>query len=142
MRFMMIVKATKESEAGVMPSEKLLAAMGKYNEELMKAGVLLDLSGLQPSSKGARVKFSGGKRTVIDGPFTESKELIAGYWIIQVKSREEAIEWAKRVPFDPGLQPGGEAEIEIRRFFEMDDFGPSEAVDRARELGKELEKKK
>jgi hypothetical protein len=142
MRFMMIVKATNESEAGAMPSEKLLAAMGKYNEELMKAGVLLDLSGLQPSSKGARVKFSGGKRTVIDGPFTESKELIAGYWIIQVKSKEEAIEWAKRVPFDPGLQPGGEAEIEIRPFFELEHFEPSEAVDRARELGKELEKKK
>ena len=140
MRFMMIVKATKESEAGVMPSEKLLSAMGKYNEELMKAGVLLDLSGLQPSSKGVRVKFSGGKRTVIDGPFTETKELIAGYWIIQVKSREEAIEWAKRVPFEPGLQ--GEAEIEIRQFFELEDFTPSEAIDRHRELGKELEKTK
>ena len=140
MRFMMIVKATKESEAGVMPSEKLLSAMGKYNEELMKAGVLLDLSGLQPSSKGVRVKFSGGKRTVTDGPFTETKELIAGYWIIQVKSREEAIEWAKRVPFEPGLQ--GEAEIEIRQFFELEDFTPSEAIDRHRDLGKELEKKK
>jgi len=139
MKFMMIVKATKESEAGVMPSEALLSAMGKYNEELMKAGVLLDLSGLQASSKGARVKFSGGKRTVIDGPFTESKELIAGYWVIQVRSKEEAIEWAKRVPFEPGLQ--GEAEIEIRQFFELEDFGPSEAVDRARELGKELGKK-
>src|ERR1700726_4401301 len=99
MRFMMIVKASKDSEAGVMPSEELLSAMGKYNEELMKAGVLLDLSGLQPSSKGARVKFSsGGKRTVTDGPFTETKELIAGYWIIQLKSREEAVEWAKRAP--------------------------------------------
>jgi hypothetical protein len=142
MRFMMIVKASKDSEAGIMPSEKLLSAMGKYNEELMKAGVLLDLSGLQPSSKGARVKFSsGGKRTVIDGPFTETKELIAGYWIIQVKSREEAIEWAKRAPFDPDVQPG-ESEIEIRQVFELDDFGPSQAVDRARELGKELEKKK
>src|SRR6059036_2600152 len=98
MKFMMIVKASKESEAGVMPTEELLSAMGKYNEELMKAGVLLDLAGLQPSSKGARIKFSGGKRTVVDGPFTETKELIAGYWIIQVKSREEALEWAKRVP--------------------------------------------
>src|SRR5262249_37894756 len=107
MRFMMIVKASKESEAGLQPSEKLLAAMGKYNEELMKAGVLLDLSGLQPSRKGVRVRFSGGKRTVVDGPFAETKELIAGYWIIQVKSREEAIEWAKRVPFDPDVQPGG-----------------------------------
>src|ERR1700681_787088 len=98
MKFMMIVKASKDSEAGVMPSEELLSAMGKYNEELMKAGVLLDLSGLQPSSKGARIKFSGGKRTVIDGPFAETKELIGGYWLIQVKSREEAMEWARRVP--------------------------------------------
>jgi|SRR6476659_335470 hypothetical protein len=142
MRFMMIVKATKDSEAGNLPSDKLLSAMGKYNEELMKAGVLLDLSGLQSSAKGARVKFSNGKRTVVDGPFTETKELIAGYWIIQVKSKEEAIEWAKRVPFDPGLQPGGDAEIEIRPFFEVEDFSPSEAVDRAKDLGKELEKKK
>jgi hypothetical protein len=142
MRFMMIVKATKDSEAGNLPSDKLLSAMGKYNEELMKAGVLLDLSGLQSSAKGARVKFSNGKRTVVDGPFTETKELIAGYWIIQVKSKEEAIEWAKRVPFDPGLQPGGDAEIEIRPFFEVEDFCPSEAVDRAKDLGKELEKKK
>ena len=142
MRFMMIVKATKDSEAGHLPSEKLLSAMGKYNEELMKAGVLLDLSGLQSSAKGARVKFTNGKRTVTDGPFAETKELIAGYWIIQVKSKEEAIEWAKRVPFEPDLQPGGEAEIEIRQFFEMEDFGPSEAVDRAKDLGKELEKKK
>src|SRR5207253_8744900 len=98
MRFMMIVKANKDSEAGKMPSEELLSAMGKYNEELMKAGVLLDLSGLQPSSKGARIKFSGGKRTVVDGAFTESKELIAGYWIIQDISLEEAIEWANRRP--------------------------------------------
>jgi hypothetical protein len=140
MRFMMIVKANKDSEAGVMPSEELLSAMGKYNEELMKAGVLLDLSGLQPSSKGARIKFSRGKRTAIDGPFPESKELIAGYWIIQVKSREEAIEWAKRAPAPHG--PNEDSEIELRQFFEMEDFGPSEAVDRARELGKELEKKK
>jgi len=139
MRFMMIVKASKESEAGIMPSEGLLSAMGKYNEELMKAGVLLDLAGLQPSSKGARIKFSGGKRTVIDGPFAETKELIAGYWIIQVKSREEAMEWAKRVP---APQEDQEGEIEIRQFFELDDFGPSEAIDRARELGKELEQKK
>src|SRR6195256_6109150 len=102
MRFMMIVKASKDSEAGVMPSEELLSAMGKYNEELMKAGVLLDAAGLQASSKGARVRFSGGKRTVIDGPFTETKELIAGYWVIQVKSREEAIEWAKRAPAPHG----------------------------------------
>jgi hypothetical protein len=139
MRFMMIVKGNKDTEAGKMPSEELLSAMGKYNEELMKAGVLLDLSGLQPTSKGARVKFSGGKRTVIDGPFTESKELIAGYWIIQVKSREEAIEWAKRVPAPHG--EGQDGEIELRQFFEIEDFAPSEAIDRAKEMGKELQKK-
>jgi hypothetical protein len=140
MRFMMIVKGNTDTEAGKMPSEGLLSAMGKYNEELMKAGVLLDLSGLQPTSKGARIKFSGGKRTVIDGPFTESKELIAGYWIIQVKSREEAIEWAKRAPNPYGED--GEGDIEIRQFFEVEDFAPSEAIDRAKELGKELQKKK
>src|SRR5580704_6878533 len=140
MRFMMIVKASKDSEAGKMPSEELLAAMGKYNEELMKAGVLLDLAGLQPSSKGARIKFSGGKRTVIDGPFTETKELIAGYWLIQVKSKEEAIEWAKRVPAPHG--EGAEGEIELRQVFELKDFAPSEAIDRHREVGKELAKKK
>jgi len=140
MKFMMIVKANKDSEAGKMPSEELLSAMGKYNEELMKAGVLLDLAGLQASSKGARIRFSGGKRTVIDGPFTETKELIAGYWIIQVKSKEEAIEWAKRVPAPHG--EGQDGEIEVRQVFELDDFGPSEAVDRARDLGKQLEKKK
>ena len=140
MRFMMIVKANKDSEAGKMPSEELLSAMGKYNEELMKAGVLLDLAGLQASSKGARIRFSRGKRTVVDGPFTESKELIAGYWIIQVKSREEAIEWAKRAPNPAG--EGKDGEIEIRQFFELEDFGPSEAVDRAREMGEALSKKK
>jgi len=134
---MMIVKASKDSEAGKMPSEELLSAMGKYNEELTKAGVLLDLSGLQPSSKGARIKFSGNKRTVIDGPFAETKELIAGYWIIQVKSLEEAIEWAKRAPNPQGQ----EGEIEIRQFFELEDFGPSEAIGRAREMEKKLPKK-
>ena len=113
--------------------------MGKYNEELMKAGVLLDPAGLQPSSRGARVRFSGAKRTVIDGPFAETKELIAGYWIIQVKSREEVIEWARRVP---APFPDQESEIEIRQFFELDGFAPGEVIDRARELGKELEKKK
>lgn len=138
MRFMMIVKASKDSEAGKMPSEELLSAMGKYNEELMKAGVLLDLAGLQSSSKGARIMFSGKKKTVVDGPFTETKELIAGYWIIQVKSREEAIEWAKRAP-NPHEQDG---EIEIRQFFELEDFLPSEAIERAREMEKELAKKK
>jgi len=138
MRFMMIVKASKDSEAGKMPSQELLSAMGKYNKELMKAGVLVDLSGLQASSKGARIKYSGGKRTVIDGPFAETKELIAGYWIINVKSKQEAIEWAKRAP-NPHNEDG---EIEIRQFFELEDFGRSEAVDRARELGKELAKQK
>ena len=140
MRFMMIVKASKDSEAGKMPSEELLSVMSRYNEELMQAGVLLDLSGLQPSSKGARIKFSGGKRTVVDGPFTESKELIAGYWIIQVKSLEEAIEWAKRAPNPQG--EGQEGEIEVRQFFELEDFAPSEAVDRAREMGKKLAQNK
>src|SRR4030088_125534 len=119
MRFMIMVKATKDSEAGVLPDEKLLTEMGKYNEELVKAGVMLAGEGLQPSSKGARVKFSGSKRTVIDGPFTETKELVAGFWLFQVKSKEEAIEWVKRCP-NP-LE--GEAEIEIRQVFEADDFG-------------------
>jgi hypothetical protein len=140
MRFMMFVKANKDSEAGKMPSEELLTAMGKYNEELMKAGVLVDLSGLQPSSKGARIKFSGGKRTVIDGPFAETKELIAGYWVIKVNSKQEAIDWAKRVPAPFG--EGNDGEIEIRQFFEMEDFAPSEAIDRAKELGNELAKTK
>jgi hypothetical protein len=136
MRFMMIVKASKDSEAGKMPSEELLAAMGKYNEELMKAGVLVDLSGLQPTSKGARVKFSGGKTTVIDGPFAETKELIGGYWIIQVKSKEEAIEWAKRAPAPHG--EGQEGEIEIRQFYEFTDFLSGNAIEQARELEKQL----
>jgi hypothetical protein len=138
MKFMMIVKASKDSEAGVMPSEELLSAMGKYNEELMKAGVLVDLAGLQPSSKGARIRFSGGKRTIIDGPFTETKELIGGYWIIQVKSREEAMEWAMRIP---PPHPDGNGAVEIRQFFELEDFVPSEAIERARELGKKLERR-
>lgn len=136
MRFMMIVKSSKDCEAGKMPSEELLAAMGKYNEELVKAGVLVDLSGLQPTSKGARVKFSGGKTTVIDGPFAETKELIGGYWIIQVKSKEEAIEWAKRVPVPNGQ--GQEGEIEVRQFYEFTDFLPGKAVQEARELEKQL----
>ena len=120
MRFMVIVKANKDSEAGVMPSEKDLTEMGKYNEELVKAGVMLAGEGLHPSSKGARVRFSGNKRTVIDGPFTETKELVAGFWLIQVKSKEEAIEWVKRVP---NPMPGAETEIEIRPVFETEDFG-------------------
>jgi len=116
MRFMVLVKADKNSEAGIMPSQQLLTAMGKYNEQLAKAGVLLAAEGLHPSSKGARVRFAGGKKTVIDGPFTETKELIAGFWLWQVKSKEEAIEWLKRAPF-------GKTEVEIRQVFEAEDFG-------------------
>jgi hypothetical protein len=119
MRFMVMVKATSESEAGVMPSEQLITEMTRYNEELVKAGVLLAADGLHPSSRGARVKFSGSRRTVVDGPFAETKELIAGYWIIQVKSLDEAIEWVKRVP-NP---TGDEGEIEIRQIFDAEDFG-------------------
>src|SRR3989454_8538508 len=119
MRFMVIVKANQDSEAGVLPDEKILTAMGKFNEELVKAGVMLAAEGLHASSKGARVKFSGGKRTVTDGPFTEAKELIAGFWLWQVKSKEEAIEWLKRAPFDGGT------EVEIRQVFEAEDFGPA-----------------
>jgi hypothetical protein len=120
MRFMILVKADKNSEAGVLPDEKLLTEMGKFNEELVKAGVMLAGEGLQPSSKGARVKFSGSKRTVIDGPFAETKELIAGYWLWQIKSKEEAVEWVKRCP---NPSPGTESEIEIRQLFEAEDFG-------------------
>ena len=119
MRFMVIVKANKDSEAGVLPSQEVLAEMGKFNEELVKAGVMLAAEGLQSSAKGKRVKFSGEKRTVIDGPFAETKELIAGFWLWQCKSMEEAIEWLKRAPFDGGT------EIEIRRVFEPEDFGPA-----------------
>src|SRR5438034_9377005 len=118
MRFMVIVKANKDSEAGVLPSTEILTAMGKFNEELVKAGVMLAGEGLHPSSKGVRVRFSGGKHTVIDGPFTETKELVAGFWLWQVKSKQEAIEWLKRAPF------GGGTEIEIRQVFEEEDFGP------------------
>ena len=117
MRFMVLVKADKQSEAGVLPDQKILAAMGKYNEELVNAGVMLAGEGLHPSSKGARVRFSGGKTTVIDGPFAEAKELIAGFWLWEVKSKEEAIEWLKKAPFDGGT------EIEIRQVFETEDFG-------------------
>ena len=119
MRFMVLIKANKDSEAGVLPDEKILTEMGKFNEELVKAGVMLAGEGLHASSKGARVKFSGGKRTVIDGPFPETKELIAGFWLWQVKSKEEAIEWVKRCP-NP---TGAEGEIEIRQVFEAEDFG-------------------
>ena len=138
MHFMMMVRANKETEAGVMPEEQLIAAMTKYNEEMAKAGVLLDLAGLQPSSKGARVKFSGNKPTVIDGPFAETKELIAGYWLIKVNSKEEAIEWAKRCPSPHGDE--AEGELELRQLFELEDFGPCPAIEDARRLEDELAK--
>jgi hypothetical protein len=131
MRFMMIVKASTEAEAGVLPTEQQLADMAKYNEELVKAGVLLAGEGLQASVKGARVRFSGTMRTVIDGPFTETKELIAGFWLIQAKSKDEALAWAKRVPFEDG-------EIEVRQVFELEDFGPSEAVDHHARLREQI----
>jgi hypothetical protein len=132
---MIIVKATQESEAGVMPEDSLIAEMGQYHEELAKAGVLLDGSGLQPSAKGWRIRYSGGKRTVTDGPFAETKELLAGYTLIRVKSREEALDWAKRFPNPAG--PGKEGEIEVRQLFELDDFDQTEteAVQRFRDLG-------
>lgn len=134
MRFMVMVKATKDSEAGVMPSEELLAAMAKFNEELVKAGVMLDGNGLQRSAKGARVRFSGDKRTVIDGPFAETKELVAGYWVLQCQSLEEAIAWIKRCP-----NPHNEdSEIEIRQMFELEDFGASEAVEHHRRLSEQI----
>ena len=133
MRFMIIVKATEDSEAGVMPEEQLLATMQKYHEELVKSGVLVDASGLKPSSTGWRIKYSGDKRTVVDGPFAETKELIGGYTIINVKAREAAIELTKRFP-NPAID-GKAGEIEVRQFFELDDFGPSEAVERFREMG-------
>ena len=132
MRFMILVKANKESEAGVMPTEEMFTVMADYHEQLAKAGVLLDASGLQPSSKGWRVKYTGGKRAVVDGPFTEAKELIAGYTMIEVKSREEAVEWSRRFP-NPTLD-GSDCEIEVRQVFDLDDFGESEALDRFREL--------
>lgn len=138
MRFMIIVKATKDSEAGVMPQESMFAAMAIYHEELAKAGVLLDASGLQPTSKGWRIKYSGKKRTVIDGPFAETKELIAGYTMIQVKTKEEALEWSRRFPNPVG--EGTDAEIEVRQLFEMEDFEKNEATDRFRKM--EAQRKK
>lgn len=138
MRFMVIVKASKDSEAGVLPSEEMLAAMGAFNEEMVKAGIMLDGAGLKPSAKGVRIRIDGDRRTVIDGPFSETKELVAGYWIIDVKSLDEAIAWMKRVP-DPH-QGGGE--IEIRPLYELEDFGESPAVDRQRALGDEMAKKR
>ncbi len=140
MRVMVIVKATKDSEAGVLPSKELIEAMGKYNEELVKAGIMLAGDGLKPSSAGKRVRFSGNKRTIIDGPFAETKELIAGYWIWQVRSMEEAVEWLKRCP---NPMPG-ESEVEIRPFFEAADFGENltpEAKDREQRLREQIERK-
>jgi hypothetical protein len=136
MRFMILVKATKESEAGVPPDEKLMGAMMKYNEELVKAGVMIAGEGLHPSSKGARVRFSGDKRTVVDGPFTETKELIAGFWIFEVKSKEEAIEWVKRCP-NPMLT---DSEIEIRQVFTAEDFAASDPTGEHRRKEEELRK--
>jgi hypothetical protein len=136
MRFLMFVKANDQTEAGVMPSDELMGAMAAFNEEMVNAGIMLDGAGLQPSSKGARVRFSGDRRTVIDGPFTEAKELIAGYWLIEVKSKAEAIEWARRCP-----NPTGEdGEIEIRQLFELEDFDPGPGLEKARELGRKLGK--
>ena len=138
MRFLVMVKATKDSEAGVMPSEKLLADMGKFNEELMKAGVMLEGEGLHPSSRGTRVIFSGGKKTVVDGPFAETKELIAGFWLWQVRSMDEALEWARRCP-DP--MPGEGSALELRPVFETDDFG-KELTPEQEALRARLEKKR
>jgi hypothetical protein len=133
MRFMIIVKATRDSEAGVMPPEGLIAEMAAYHEALARAGVLLDASGLQPSTKGWRIRHDGSRRILSDGPFTEAKELIAGYTMIQVKSREEALEWSRRFP-NPTID-GSDCEIEVRQLFELEDFGESEALDRFREIG-------
>jgi len=138
MRFMVIVKASKDFEAGKMPTEEILGAMAKFNEEMVKAGIMLDGAGLKPSSQGARIRFSGNKRTVIDGPFAETKELIAGYWIIQVKNKAEAIEWMKRCP-NPHPE---DCEIEIRQFFEMEDFGESPAVEHHKAIGAEMARQK
>jgi hypothetical protein len=135
MRFMVLVKANKTSEAGILPDEQMLGAMGKYNEELVKAGVMLAGDGLQPSSKGARVRFEGEKRTVIDGPFSETKELVAGYWIWQCRTKEEAIEWLKRAPFAEG------EEVEIRQVYELSDFGESEAIEQHRKLQDQIARK-
>ena len=133
MRYLILVKATKDSEAGAMPAEALIAEMAAYHEELARAGVLLDASGLKPSARGWRVRFDGAKRTVVDGPFAEAKELVAGYTLIQARSREEALEWTRRFP-NPAVD-GRAGEIEVRELFELDDLGPSEAMGRFRELG-------
>ena len=137
MRFMMIVKADKDSEAGIMPSEAALAAMAKYNEELVKAGVMLDGAGLQPTSKGWRVQYTGGKRSVVDGPFPETKELIAGYWIIKTRTREEALEWSRRIP-NPAHE-GQDCHVEVRQLYELEDFEQTPAIDKHRELQSRLQ---
>jgi hypothetical protein len=134
MRFMLIVKASKESEAGVLPSEKELAEMGRFNEQMVKNGMMLAGEGLQASSKGARVTFKGGKPTIVDGPFAETKELVAGFWLIQAKSKEEAVEWARRAPFVDG-------EIEVRQVFELEDFGQNEGVEIHKQIRDELSRK-
>jgi len=134
MRYLILVKATQDSEAGVMPTDSLLAEMGKYHEELARAGVLVDGSGLQASSKGWRIKYNGKQRSFVDGPFAETKELVAGYTIINVSSREEALEWTRRFP-NPSID-GGEAEIEVRQYFELEDFGDSKEIERFRKLQK------
>lgn len=133
MRFIILVKATPQTEAGVMPEEGLMSTMAEYHEQLVKAGVLLDAAGLKPTSKGWRIRYSDGKRTVVDGPFTESKELVAGYTIIQVRSRDEALEWTRRFPAPQGN--GVNAEIEVRQLFGLQDLGPGEAVERFRDMG-------
>lgn len=134
MRFMVIVKANEKSEAGIMPTEQELAEMGKFNEELVKAGIMLAGDGLQPSSKGARIRYGGKKPVVVDGPFAETKELVAGYWILQAKSKEEVVEWLKRAPFQEG-------EVEIRQIFELEDFEQGPAIDHHRELQQKLAQK-
>ncbi len=140
MRVMVFIKG--DPKPGQLPSEEMLAAMAQYNEELVKAGVLLDGAGLHPSADGVRVRWSGGKTTVIDGPFAESKEVVAGYWMLQVKSMDEAIEWVKRIPQVGAEEYEGDPEVEIRPLFELEEFGESPAIDRHRELGEELAKKK
>jgi hypothetical protein len=136
-RYMIIVKATKESEAGVMPEEAALAEMGKFNEELVKAGVMLDGAGLHPTSKGWRVQYTNGKRTVVDGPFAETKELLAGYWLIKTKTREEALEWTKRIPNPAGH--GKDCHVEVRQLFELEDFEQTPAIDKHREVQARLQ---
>jgi hypothetical protein len=141
-RFMVFVPANEESEAGVLPPDEALDAMTAYNEELVKAGIMLDGAGLHPTSKGAKVRFSNGKVSVIDGPFTEAKELVAGYWLLEAKSQDEVIEWMKRAPFRQFTEQGGEIDLQIRQLYDLEDFGDSAAVDRARQLERKLGQKR